>query len=143
MKEVVNVFVTDLEHGQFVAVRRISNDKYFPGMLALPGGGIETGESIEEAAKREFHEETGIELSEVGEVIIETPLSVLGTTLNITVVGGKIVSDHFSPIDKDITETRWVRASEFLESLDKSGYPTTEVEKLRIFLMKSGFQVDQ
>ncbi|MFZ4648039.1 MAG: NUDIX domain-containing protein [Patescibacteria group bacterium] len=34
----------------------------YKGMLDLPGGGIEFGEKIEEALKREFIEETGIRL---------------------------------------------------------------------------------
>lgn len=35
----------------------------YKGMFDLPGGGIEFGEKIEDALKREFKEETGITLS--------------------------------------------------------------------------------
>lgn len=43
-----------------------------PGLLTYwvpPGGGVESGESFEQAAIRELEEETGIELSEVGSQI--------------------------------------------------------------------------
>lgn len=36
----------------------------YKGMFDLPGGGIEFGEKIEDALKREFKEETGISLSD-------------------------------------------------------------------------------
>ena len=38
----------------------------FTGQLALPGGYIEYGERVEDAAKREVQEETGLEISIVG-----------------------------------------------------------------------------
>ncbi len=34
----------------------------YRGMLALPGGFVDVGETVEQAAQRELHEETGIEL---------------------------------------------------------------------------------
>src|SRR5258705_287672 len=37
----------------------------------LPGGGMDPGESPEEAARRELFEETGIEDAEIGPVVLE------------------------------------------------------------------------
>lgn len=53
-----------IEHnGEFLAVRRNRPPK--EGMLDLPGGFVDPGESSEEAAIREIKEELGIELGEL------------------------------------------------------------------------------
>jgi ADP-ribose pyrophosphatase YjhB (NUDIX family) len=39
-----------------------SNDNTLPGVWSIPGGGIEDGESPEDAARREFYEETNIKV---------------------------------------------------------------------------------
>lgn len=52
--------VTD-EQGRIVLVRRRDND-----LWALPGGGIELGESIVDTATREVKEETGLDVEVTG-----------------------------------------------------------------------------
>lgn len=47
-----------------LAIRR-SQYVAAPGKLCFPGGGIEPGESPEDAVRREFREEVGIELADV------------------------------------------------------------------------------
>lgn len=39
-----------------------SSDNTLPGQWSIPGGGIEDGETPEEAARREFYEETNIKV---------------------------------------------------------------------------------
>ncbi|GHF61020.1 ADP-ribose pyrophosphatase YjhB (NUDIX family) [Amycolatopsis bartoniae] len=51
------------ERGELLMIRRTDNDLY-----ALPGGNLELGETLSEAAVREVREETGIEV-EVTELI--------------------------------------------------------------------------
>ncbi len=48
----------------FVLTRRASNLRRHPGQFALPGGRVDLGETIEEAAQRETLEEIGIRLTE-------------------------------------------------------------------------------
>lgn len=62
----VNVVVTN-EAGEILLIRRSDNDNW-----ALPGGGIEIGESLTQAAIREVKEETGIDCEITGLVGIYT-----------------------------------------------------------------------
>ena len=47
----------------FLITRRSSRLRDHPGQWALPGGRVDPGESAEETALRELHEELGLELS--------------------------------------------------------------------------------
>jgi ADP-ribose pyrophosphatase YjhB (NUDIX family) len=58
--------VTDSE-GRIVLVKRTDND-----LWALPGGGMELGESIEDTAVREVKEETGLDVEVVSLVGVYT-----------------------------------------------------------------------
>lgn len=62
----VNVVVLD-ERDRFLLIRRADNDNW-----ALPGGAMDLGESITEAAVRETREETGVECEVTGLVGIYT-----------------------------------------------------------------------
>jgi len=58
----VSAFIQD-DEGRILMIRRTDNDLY-----SIPGGQLELGETLAEAAVREVHEETGIEC-EVTDVI--------------------------------------------------------------------------
>jgi 8-oxo-dGTP pyrophosphatase MutT (NUDIX family) len=60
------VVVTD-EHDRIVPVRRRDND-----LWALPGGGMELGESIVDTAVREVKEETGLDVEVTGLIGVYT-----------------------------------------------------------------------
>ncbi|MEV6640265.1 NUDIX domain-containing protein [Amycolatopsis sp. NPDC051371] len=51
----VSAFIQD-DEGRILMIRRTDNELY-----AIPGGQLELGETLAEAAVREVHEETGIE----------------------------------------------------------------------------------
>ena len=61
-----NVIVVN-DEGMILLIRRTDN-----GNLALPGGGMDLGESITQAAVREVREETGLEVEITGLVGIYT-----------------------------------------------------------------------
>ena len=46
--------------GKVLVLRRGPTDPWAPGMWCLPGGGAESHESLEEAARREAFEEAGL-----------------------------------------------------------------------------------
>lgn len=61
------------DRGRLLLIHKIDN-----GYWALPGGGMDLGESISEAAVRETFEETGIEIEVIGLVGIYTdPMHVM------------------------------------------------------------------
>ncbi|WP_446224826.1 NUDIX hydrolase [Nocardia sp. IBHARD005] len=57
IKVAVSAVVLD-DSGRILMIRRTDNDRY-----AIPGGGLEAGETVSEAVAREVLEETGIEVS--------------------------------------------------------------------------------
>lgn len=65
-RPIVGVGAVIVMDGRVVLIRR----RYEPlkGQWSLPGGGVEVGETLEDAVTREIHEETGLEV-EVGPVI--------------------------------------------------------------------------
>ena len=61
---VVVAIVNHADKPCFLLTRRASKLRKHAGQYALPGGKIDPGETIEQAALRELHEELGIELSD-------------------------------------------------------------------------------
>lgn len=49
---------------KFILIRRPSTHRHHAGQIALPGGSCDAGETYEETALRELHEEVGIAISE-------------------------------------------------------------------------------
>ncbi|MEP6768362.1 MAG: nucleoside triphosphatase NudI [Acidobacteriota bacterium] len=54
--------ILDDGEGRVLLCRMAPDRGVFPGQWALPGGGVEPGERIEDALRREVREELGIEL---------------------------------------------------------------------------------
>ena len=54
------VFILD-DHRRLLMIHRIDNNTW-----SIPGGSMEPGESLEDTARREVHEETGLEIDSLG-----------------------------------------------------------------------------
>src|SRR5512139_1069078 len=106
------------DSGEILLIRRTDNDNW-----AIPGGAIDLGESVSQAAVRETREETGIECEITGLVgIYSDPKHVIHYTSNDEVrqefsivlvarpTGGQITTSDESK------EVRWMRQAE-LDSL--------------------------
>ena len=109
----VNVVVIN-DQGEILLIRRSDNDNW-----AIPGGAIDLGESMSQAAIRETKEESGIDCEVTGLVGIYTdPKHVILYTSNgearqefSIVLTARPVGGKLTPSDES-TEVRWVSTSE-------------------------------
>lgn len=112
----VNVAVTD-DDGRLLVIRRTDN-----GNWALPGGGIDVGESLADAAVREVEEETGIRCQVIGLVGIYTnPRHVIHYTSNdevrqefSIVLTARAIDGDPTPSDESLS-VEWVPPRRLLE----------------------------
>jgi ADP-ribose pyrophosphatase YjhB (NUDIX family) len=109
----VNVIVTD-DQDRILLIRRTDNDNW-----AVPGGAIDLGESMVEAAMRETKEESGIDCQITGLTGIYTdPKHVILYTSNLEarqefsiVLTARPVGGQPTP-SSETSEVRWVPRSE-------------------------------
>jgi ADP-ribose pyrophosphatase YjhB (NUDIX family) len=118
----VNVVVVN-DAGDILMIRRTDNDNW-----AVPGGAIDLGESVGQAAVRETREESGIECEITGIVgIYSDPKHVILYTSNgearqefSIVLTARPLSGQPTP-SSESSEVRWVSASEVLDyTMDRS-----------------------
>ena len=118
----VNVVVVN-DAGEILMIRRTDNDNW-----AVPGGAIDLGESVAQAAVRETREESGIECEITGLVgIYSDPKHVLLYTSNGEVrqefsilLTARPLSGQPTP-SSESSEVRWVPVSEVRDyTMDRS-----------------------
>ncbi len=100
------------DRGRVLLVKRGKEPQ--KGRWSVPGGSVEAGETLAQAAAREVREETGLEVSVGSELWILTTPTADGRTYEIhdfaaTVVGGELVAGD------DADEARWVSPEELLD----------------------------
>jgi 8-oxo-dGTP diphosphatase len=59
-------------NGQVLLVKRKDNDSFIPSVWEIPGGGVDPGETLQQAVEREVAEETGLSLSAEGYSVVNT-----------------------------------------------------------------------
>lgn len=108
--------ITDSD-GRVLLVERGSGEG--AGLWSVPGGKVEPGESLEAAAAREVHEETGF-VVEVGDELWSVTLPTGdGRTYEIHCFAATVVSGSLQAGD-DAADARWVTPE------DIGSYPVTE-----------------
>jgi 8-oxo-dGTP diphosphatase len=112
---VVGVGVVVIDQDRILLVQRSKDPGR--GLWAVPGGKVELGEPLRDAARREVAEETGLTV-EVGEVVWVGEVIDDANHIVLIDFSGSVVSGELSPAD-DAADARWVLLD------DAPGYPLT------------------
>lgn len=92
-------------HWHFPLTVRRDDLLHHPGQISLPGGGVDTGESLEAAALREAHEEIGLDPSDVRILGALTPLYVIVSGYVVTPFVGVVTRrPAFQPETREVAE---------------------------------------
>ena len=113
MREVVGVAI--LERDRVLAARR-ARPAALAGLWELPGGKVETGESLEQAAVREIEEELGCLVEVTGGLDGASAVaggSTTGKDLVLRVVTARLVDGD--PVPREHDAVRWLRTGELDE----------------------------
>ena len=102
-----------IRDGEFLIVRRARPP--LQGLFTLPGGGVETGESLFDAVRREVHEETGLAIEPVGlagtrEVIGRDDAGRVQRHFVILAFAARWVAGE-PRLNDELAEARWIRPS--------------------------------
>lgn len=119
-----------IEDNQVALIKRLKNGATY---YVFPGGGIEEGETPEEATKREAYEELGIDIA-VKESIAEIDFNGKQYFFLGDIVGGKFGTgqgEEFSDESKGIYIPMWMNIED-LTSIDVR--PREVVEKIQALL---------
>lgn len=87
----------------------------------IPGGGIDSGETPEEAAIRELEEETGLQVTQLEKLGMFYPLSSFNTesiTVFYTTIQPKSVTTEKTESGEEIGEQRYISFAKALEMID-------------------------
>ncbi|KAB8181669.1 NUDIX domain-containing protein [Microbispora catharanthi] len=100
----VAVMVLPVDDGLLVVRRDVEPHR---GLLALPGGFIDIGESWQQAAVRELREETGVVADAAGVRLFDAVSAPDGTVL-IFGLGPRTTSDALPPVARTAETSEWL-----------------------------------
>ena len=104
----VAITLVDLDgRAGYLFLRRGLNLRRNPGQFALPGGRVEPGESLEDAARRELHDDLGVELPETAVVGLLDDLTTRSGTIVTPVVLWAAGAVELAP-DPEEVHAAWV-----------------------------------
>lgn len=125
----VAIIVLQNEAGEFLLTDRVERDPDDTGIVEgtdfwqLPGGGVEVGESIEEAAIREGKEELGLDLEAVGILPnLYTALRSHWHGLLIPVICKQSVPSQQIELNHESSQYQWIHLE---EAKDLNSFPET------------------
>lgn len=100
-----------IRDGEFLIVRRARPP--MQGLFTLPGGGVETGESLFDAVRREVREETGLTIEPVGlagtrEVIGRDDTGRVQRHFVILAFAARWIAGE-PRLNDELAEARWIR----------------------------------
>ena len=100
----------------------IHNRRYTVGHLEweIPAGGVDQGENIEMAAKREAREETGCELQNLKYLCSQNPSNGMSDE-TIHVFAAKVSAESQIQDTDEVGHKRWFTEAEYLELLRTNG----------------------
>lgn len=130
----IRVAVVLEQEGRILLVAHRKGDKRY---WLLPGGGVDYGETIEECAKREMREETGLEIEVTRMLYLSEAICPQGTRhiLNVYVLG-RIKGGELHKGEEDVLDGLEFFPMEELENLTL--YPP--IQRQLIDSWKNGFQ---
>lgn len=123
---------------KILVVKRALKATYFPGMVSLPGGKRENGESISKAVIREILEETGYVIQKVSHKIYTGKAVRDGVTANFYMIRCKIIGKKKVKKDGNTARKLWVKPTTLLESLNKHHFYPELVEATETFFKHEG-----
>lgn len=125
-RKVARAFVYNPKKGLFLIVKSALP----PFDYHLPGGGINRGESAENAMRRELQEELGITSEQIVEVLfldtVNNQVLIVPHTASIFLVSVKDVSLHTS---WEIADIKWMKKDDLGRYLDKVILKTLDLAK--------------
>ncbi len=131
---VIAVGVIQNPDDDFLICRKPINRGVFPGQWALPGGGIEPGECMDDALRREIREEVGIDITDIQPLFFRDgtypKLSPDGSSKNIYMI---FLIFTCRACSKDVVIGEEFEAAAWVKSEDLANYDMN-VETRRTFV---------